>query len=331
MKNHPFDHRVDSITRRGFLETAALAAGAPWINSIAEDARDSRLRLPPNWRSSRIVEIRSNFAVTGRTTHEPVLGEMIAKAVTMLTDRPSIEEAWTSLLKPTDVIGLKFNHSGERLLGTSTSMADVLIRSLTTSGFSPSQIVCIESPGEPSMRWGTTQPLPGFSTEETDFGSGRDQLARVLDQVSAIINVPFLKHHNIAGVTCALKNLSHALVKHPGRYHANGCSPFIGDIIAIPRIQRKIRLNLVNALRVVFDHGPEGRPESISEEGLLIASVDPVATDSYGLSVLNDVRTGNGLPKIASSPDEVRYLREAHVRGIGTAIPQGWELVRAQI
>ena len=61
-------------------------------------------------------------------------------------------------------------------------------------------------------------------------GGPRDRLAGVLDQVTAIVNVPFLKTHNLAGMTCCLKNLSHALVKHPAQFHTGGCKE-VADIV----------------------------------------------------------------------------------------------------
>ena len=81
-----------------------------------------------------------------------------------------------------------------------------------------------------------------------------------------MINVPFIKTHNIAGMTCGLKNLSHALVKHPAHYHANGCSPFIGDIVAADPIRKKLKLTIVDAFRVVFQGGPAARVENLHPE-----------------------------------------------------------------
>jgi hypothetical protein len=239
-------------------------------------------------------------------------------------------DAWQLLLKPEDIIGLKFNRSAQEILGTTPALADVLVRSITSAGWSPSQIVCIEAPDETVARLRTLPALPGYSSRPIDFGSGSDHLAAVLSQVSALIDVPYLKTHNIASVTCALKNLSHGLVKHPARYHANGCSPYIADIVASKPIRNRLRLCVVDALRVVFDGDAEGDAATISEEGILLVSVDPVATDTIGTVSLNETRHRLGLPPVARSPGDLAYLAAAHERGLGIGLPQGIDVVRVK-
>ena len=164
----------------------------------------------------------------------------------------------------------------------------------------------------------------------TDFNSGSDQFAAVLKQISVLIDVPFLKTHNIAGLTGALKNLSHGLVKHPARYHGNKCSPYIGDIVAAEPVRTRLRLCLVDALRVVYEGGPAATTATISDEGILLASIDPVATDTIGLMVLNEVREREGLPRIARSGEEVDYIAAAHRRGLGVGIVHGIDWVRLE-
>ncbi len=292
-------------------------------------ARQRTVRVPPPTRS-RVVRIRNAYAVDGPSVHARVVSEMLARALTALTDAPSANQAWHTLLNPGDVIGLKFNRSGQRVLGTTETVAKVLVSSLVEAGFPATRIVCIEAPEGVAERLGTSPAWPGFDRSPTDFGSGTDQLASVVRQVTALIDIPYLKDHNIAGMTCALKNLSHGLIKHPARYHANGCSPFVADIVANTGIAGKLRLCLVDALRVVFDRGPEAAADTISDAGMLLASTDPVATDLVGLSVLNEIRAGQGLPAVAAVASESGYLSVAQERGLGMATWHSVELVRLQ-
>jgi uncharacterized protein (DUF362 family) len=164
----------------------------------------------------------------------------------------------------------------------------------------------------------------GYAPRETDFGSGSDRFAAVLDQVTALISVPFLKTHNIATMTCCLKNLSHGLIKHPGRYHSGGCSPFIADIVAAPAIRAKLKLCVVDALRVVHDGGPSVVIGGVKDSGLLLVSKDPVATDTVGFSILSDLRFKNGLSALRFPTSERNYLRLAAERGLGAA---EWHLI----
>lgn len=275
-----------------------------------------------------MVEVRNPHAIGEDKVHPTILAESLALALTTVTGESSIAAAWRALLREDDIVGLKFNRSAQQTLGTTSDVGNAILESLTGAGFDPQQIVCIEAPAELTERFGTRSPRPGFDLEPTDFESGRDELASVLHQVTAIINVPFLKHHNIAGITCALKNLSHAMVKHPARYHRNGCSPYVADINRLPQLREKVRLHLVDGLRIVADGGPDPRGGVIANSGVLLAGRDGVAVDTVAVAILNDARAQYELPPIARTAAEVSYLAAAHRAGLGIALPHGIRLDR---
>lgn len=329
MQNDDSQHSVNAMTRRGFLATAAVAGTVPGVLSAAlEDSENQGLRVPPGTTPSRVVKVAAREVIHDATMHRPLLREMIHRVVTTLARTRVERDAWHALLGSVEVVGLKFNRSAQSKLGTTGAMAETLIQSLVEAGLTPKQIVCIEGPPGIAKRNGTALPRPGFSQTETEFASGSDQLARVLDQVDAIINVPFLKTHNIAGLTCSLKNLSHALVKHPARFHANRCSPYISDIVGLPAIRDKLRLHLVDAIRVVYDGGPEASSGAILNLGVILASTDPVSVDAIGLEILNDARARAGLTPVAHGAEQVPYLRAAHESGLGIGARYAVNLVQ---
>lgn len=320
------------VSRRQFLGFGAALAGGSLLRSARSIAsQQPKLVMPRGAPRSRVVHVRSRMVVDGPIVHRTMFKEMLEEALTALTGAKDIAQAWRAILKPDDVIGIKFNRSGQAVIGTTGVVADVLIASITEAGWEPARLVCIEAPADTEARYRTPPPRMGYVADATDFGSGSDQLASVLGQVTALIDVPFLKTHNIAGMTCALKNLSHALVKHPARYHRNGCCPYIADIVGLPEIRNKLRLCLADALRVVYDRGPEATAETISDEGVLLVSFDPVATDAVGLTLLNDARRRNGLEPIARSPGALGYLAAAHRQGLGIALLHGIDLVRRNL
>jgi len=264
--------------------------------------------------------------ISGPTVHRAMLSELFEKSLIALTRKQTSSEAWGSILMPNDVIGLKFNQSGQAVISTTPTLVDVLIASLVQAGFNAEQIVCIEAPEGTSKKHGTSLPNRGYSTAVTDFSSGEDQFASVLDQVTALISVPFLKVHNIAGLTGALKNLSHGLIKHPGRFHANGCSPYIADIVSAPPIRSKLRLCIVDALRVAYVGSPEPTASTLHDSGSLLMSFDPVAADTTGLAILNDIRHAHKIEPIAKFAAEIPFLADAHERGVGVAVWHGIDL-----
>lgn len=321
-------HDGSGFTRRGFLCTSAVLAGGALAAPACGEPTVEALRVPAGTRPSRVVLAQSHKVLDARRIHEKHLAEIFHGTLLMLAGTDTVAQAWHTLLRPDDIIGIKFNRSGQAALGTTDAMANTLVSSLLEAGWLAERIVCIEAPDGAERRLGTHPATVGFSNKPTDFGSGKDEFARVLDQVTAIINVPFLKTHNIAGMTCALKNLSHGLIKHPARYHRNGCTPYIADILATPSISDKLRLTLVDGLRVVYDRGPEPTSDTINDAGFIMMSKDPVAIDTVGLALLNDVRRVHNLSPFARSPEYLDYLADAHRKGLGHAVWHAIDLIR---
>lgn len=314
------------LSRRAFLAGTTAAAGMALRTGLSvlagqtpepttRDAEDAANPTGPV-----VVEARSENVVDGRAVHQSLLREMLDWCLGTLTKTSGSREAWRRLLKPDDVVGLKFNSSGAEEIGTTPAMAEALVASLVDAGWATGNIVLIEAPDSTYDELKVTRPAPGWAAEEVDFGSGRDRLASVLGQVTALVNVPFLKTHNLAGITACLKNLSHAMVKHPARYHANHCSPYIGDIVALPQIRNKLRIHIINALRTVFDGGPEARDDLIWQSGTLLAGFDPVGVDTVGLELLNCTRRKLRLGYVDENRARVAYLDAAAKRGLGCAL-----------
>ncbi|MBU0717203.1 MAG: DUF362 domain-containing protein, partial [Planctomycetes bacterium] len=323
----------NDMSRRMFLECAAAAfAGGALLTPARAVPEQDRLVMPPGRERSRVVVARSSEVVDGSQVHRALLREMLTATLIELVPPARTEtEAWKVLLRPEDVIGIKFNRSAQEVLNTSASVGGALIESIVRAGWPADRIVCIEGPECLAAEFGTQRQLPGYSAEVHGFGSGADQLAAVVNQVTVLIDVPFLKTHNIAGFTCTLKNLSHGLIRHPARYHDNGCSPYIADIVGGTPIGGKLRLCLVDALRIVYAGGPDATAETVEDAGVLMASVDPVAADVQGLALLNEIRRKRRLPPVAKGPESVGYLAAAHRRGLGVALPHGIEVVRVPV
>jgi len=325
----------DKPTRRRFLAHAGRAVAVPFVAGFGSTARrelpasQPRASAPSSSPTSttastprvRLVQAQSDRILCGNTVQIRLLRELLEKALVTLTDRKTPADAWRALLGEPRMLGLKFNRVGADRLGSTEPLALALIESLTHAGLQPDRIVLIEVPDTLIRRSRTRAPRFGWSGQPVDFGSGTDRLAAVLEQVSDLINIPFLKTHNIAGFTACLKNLSHAFVKHPARFHANGCSPFIGDIVALPQIRDKLRLHIVNALRIVLDGGPSVRNDCVVPAATLLLSTDGVAADAAALQILNRQRMTRNLPAVGDPTGAVPYLRAAADRGLGTLSP----------
>jgi len=280
---------------------------------------------------STVVDLCNPMVITGRQVHKNALLGMIEKGVRLVTDRAKTENAWAALFGKDDVIGIKFDEVGYEALGTTDVLADQLVRSLEQAGFARKRIVLIEAPTALTRKLGTQLRVFGWHARQTSFGSGSERLAAVLDQVTALINVPFLKTDNIAGISGCLKNISLPFVYRQSPYLRNGCSPYIADIAALPQIRSKLRIHIVNGLRAVFDRGPDVHPDRIWRRAGILVSKDPVAADSVSINLIDERRLKGKLPPIGDRMGRVPHVHTAAQRGLGTDDPDYIRLIQPEL
>jgi len=324
-------------TRRELLGAAAIAGVglcADLPRGIAQETRPATSQSiwqPPGhplaWIEqhpgrSRVIDIRSRKALDATVVDRIELGEMLDQGMQRLTGELVSAKAWRSVLGSAERIVVKFNSVGADVIGTNSACAELLFERLTGAGYTPESITLVEAPAYMNKRLGTQDPVPGWG-KSIRVGEGREPLARYLLDADAIINVPFLKTHQIAGISACMKNLSHAVIRHPARYHANGCSPYVGQVIISKEVSSRIKLNLINALRVVVNRGPDAREEDVVGYGGLLMGFDPLAVDGVGLDVLAGERRRLKLPTSFRVP----YIESAAQMGIGRWRPTDVERV----
>jgi uncharacterized protein (DUF362 family) len=150
--------------------------------------------------------------------------------------------------------------------------------------------------------------LPGQSIDNVT--ARRSYAARFITrEVNKLINVPVLKDHQSAGITVALKNLSHGLVNNVNRSHSsrslNVCNAFIPAVVAIPVIRNKTVLHILDGVKGVYHGGPGARPQFVWEHNTIYFATDPVALDHIGWEVIDAKRVSVGMKKLAEdTPDE---------------------------
>jgi hypothetical protein len=213
-------------------------------------------------------------------------------------------------------------------LGTSEPMATAIIESLMRADFDPRQIVLLEAVSRADWATDLIPAVWGWSERTYDFGSGKEQLVKVAEEATAIINVPFLKAHRIAGMSGCLKNLSHGLIRRPALYHGDHCCPYIPDIVNMPAIRNKLRLNIVNALRLIYDTRADAVRDPVDIASTLVISTDPVAADTIGQGVLDAMRQEKGLKPITHEPGLIKQHRLAVDKGLGTNNAEFIDVVR---
>ncbi len=116
-----------------------------------------------------------------------------------------------------------------------------------------------------------------------------------------VINVPIAKHHNLSKYTGAMKNWYGLLGGRRNRLHQN-IDVSIADLATFMRPT----LTVLDATRVLLRNGPQGgNIDDAMDMHQVIASVDEVAADAYGSTLIGE------------KPENVRYLALGRERGIG--------------
>jgi len=110
----------------------------------------------------------------------------------------------------------------------------------------------------------------------------RMKIHELILEADVFLNVPVLKDHSGAGMTCAMKNLM-GIAWDRGAFHAQGLDQCIADAC----LYRRPSLNIVDADRIMLTGGPRGHAGSrYSEQRMLIASTDIVAADAVSARTL---------------------------------------------
>jgi hypothetical protein len=135
----------------------------------------------------------------------------------------------------------------------------------------------------------------------------RSHLGRLLTRtVNKVVLLPVLKDHGSAGVTGALKNMSHGSVNNVARSHSsvdtNACNMFIPEVVNHPILRKRCVLQILDGIVGVFQKGPFGQnPEFVWEYNGLFFATDPVAMDHLEWRIIDAKRKEKGLPPVAAT------------------------------
>ncbi|MGD8967183.1 MAG: DUF362 domain-containing protein [Anaerolineae bacterium] len=151
---------------------------------------------------------------------------------------------------------------------------------------------------------GQMEAMTQFKFVDADIPEGVDlQQCKIYDDVlkaDVVIDVPIAKHHGLARLTLGMKNLMGVIYDRPAM-HRN-----LGQRLADLSSRVRPTLTVVDAVRMLMDHGPTGGSlEDVRQADTLIVSPDIVAADSYAATLF-------GL-----KPDDLAYVRAGAQLGLG--------------
>ncbi len=174
----------------------------------------------------------------------------------------------------------------------------------------------------------------GVSTK--DDRRFRSHLSMVVARmVNKVVTIPVLKDHRSAGVTIALKNMSHGMNNNVARSHlaptriggwtgpaseygANQCNTFIPTAVNQPLLRQKATLHITDGLIGVYEGGPGGWNASWGtwRYKSLFFATDPVAMDHVGWDIIDAKRVQEGWRPVA----QMGKLHDTEVAQLSTRL-----------
>jgi uncharacterized protein (DUF362 family) len=312
-------HRLES-NRREFLK--ACVAGAVLLGS-AEKTSGVPLSISTNEKSKVAIARDSLLRGKGTSVDSARLLKVLDRCIQTIYDSDSPQQAWKRAVRPGEVVGLKVNGLAGRGISTNVVLVEVICDRLREAGIPAKNIIVwdrldsdLESAGfrvtskADQVRFIGNDTV-GYEDDLSIYGSVGSLLAKTLTQVcDAVINLPVLKDHSIAGVSMALKNFLGA-IHNPNKYHINVGDPYIADVNMLPPIRQKVRLHICDATTAQYEGGPSYMPQWTWQENGLLMSRDPVALDYVGWKIIERKRAEKGMKSLKEMKREPNYIATA--------------------
>jgi uncharacterized protein (DUF362 family) len=326
------------LSRRQIL--AGLSA--TWAGSRPSAAAPGKLGIPGPY-PGRVVAVRHPGSIAGDAYQREAVRQMVHKGMMELTGAETPAEAWRVFFEPGDVVGIKLNPVGLPHIISAPEVVHEIIDGLRLAGVRLNDIVAYDRYRSQFLKAGFDKWLPdgvrwmaatdkthplqldmdGYDPDQyvemalvlpqadpSNPHHRRSYLARFLSrEVNKMINLSVLKHHQSAGITLALKNMSHGLVNNVNRSHSsktlNACNTFIPAIVDHPVIRQKVVLQILDGVKGGYHGGPGGKVgKYMWHHQTIYFATDPVALDRVGWKVIDEKRRQMGMLPVGEAPPD---------------------------
>jgi len=327
-----FDDPRIRITRRDAIKlgSAGVAASLLALPGVARAAAPADPLPIPGTGPGQVVKVHKPGIIGRWFPYAEAAKEMVDRAVTTLAGEDDLGRAWSKFVSRDDRVGIKINCLGGRFASTMKEVVDPIVEGVRAAGVPDENIMIFDQYGG-SMRgaryeWqdkpGKLRVLNndalGYLNDFHVVEGARSKLAKTLMWTTAIINVPLLKDHDLAGVTCALKNMAFGCVEKPQIMHRD-IHVGMPHFYALEEIRGRVRLNIVDGTFCLYDGGPKQNAGTTVRHECVYATSDPVAADAIALEVIEAERAAHKMRSLAAVRRPATYLALAQELGLGVA------------
>jgi uncharacterized protein (DUF362 family) len=312
------------------LGLAALAAGGSGLSRFLVGDRAEAAQEPSGASRVALVQNDKVFQPGNNEPDAEQVAWMLAAGMGSVFDTENPSEIWSTLFKPDDVVGIKVNCIAGPQLSTHPRVVAAIISELKRASIPEENIIIWDRKDNelqrvgyalnfdgPGVRCYGTKKKVGYEEKAATKGSFHGRLSKILTQrITALINVPILKDHGMAGVTISMKN-HYGSFHNPRAHHGNHGDPYIADLNSIDAIKGKTRLVVCDATRALCNGGPGYKPAFTWRYSGMLVATDPVALDTVGAGIIDERREEIGLPRLEESGRPPLQLASAAERGLG--------------
>ena len=281
-------HKGKPLTRRDFLQGTLGATlgtsimGTKWLKA-GEKAVSPSL----------VTVVRDKNAMDSSNNVSPeILKTMLDQILIKRTGQKTTKDAWLSLVKPQDTIGLV---PTPHLNPTHQEVVDAVKSSLIDAGIPEEKIL--------NAQGGPDKPKA----------------------CTALIALPALKAHWLTGIGTVMK-IYILYSGKPSNYHDEN-NYKLGEIWNLPFVKGKTRLVLVDALHPLCDKGPQVDPRYKWAYNGLIAGTDPVALETVCLRIIMEKRNAMRGEPWPLTPPPLCVEAADKEYGLGTS---NWENIKVE-
>lgn len=281
------------MKRRDFLRNSALAGAGVAMSSLHFDELQAAL-------ATNTIAVAKTPDVVAVMGGEPVA--MLDKALEALGGIGQfVKKGQKVLIKP----NIGWDRSPELAGNTNPQLIGALVKKCLAAGAQKVTVFdhtcdnwqkCYTTSGiEAAVKAAGGTVVPGndekYYKKEIALPQGvtlkKAKIHEAMEEADIWFNVPILKNHGGAKLSCAMKNYM-GIVWDRRIFHQNDLQQCIADICTWTK---KPVLNIVDAYRIMHQNGPQGKSAAdVTTVKSLIASTDIVAADAAALRLFNQVK-----------------------------------------
>ncbi len=293
---------------------------------------------PPQLPQARVVVVQDAQAMEAFTPRPEIVRGMVERGILTHTRKATVAEAWRSVVKTNDVVGLKVFSAPGNTSGTRPAVVAAVVEGLLAAGLPRTNIVIWDkqlvdlriagysalaarygvrlaaaaSAGWDEKTYYENSLLGNLIWGDAEFGKKGDGIGRksyvtklVARDITRHISIAPMMNHNLAGVSGHFYSLALGSVDNTLRFESTSraLAEAVPEIFNLPVLYDRLALCITDALICQYQGEQRTLLHYAKSLNQLRFSKDPVALDTLSLAELEAQRQKAGVPSAKFSSD----------------------------